>query len=71
MESEFRNIISNRLIARRTELNFSQEKLANIANLDRSYISRIERGLISPTIESLHKICLALGISLQLFLKEL
>jgi DNA polymerase V len=42
---------------------FTQEELAFEANLDRTYISLLERGLKIPTLSSIHKISLALKIS--------
>ena len=40
----------------------SQEVLSGLAGLDRTHYSKIERGLRSPTIETLFKIALALDI---------
>lgn len=41
----------------------SQEKLAEYCDLDRTYISMLERGLRQPTITTLFKIADALDIS--------
>jgi transcriptional regulator with XRE-family HTH domain len=41
----------------------TQEALAFRANVDRSYISQLERDLKSPTLEMLFRLCDALGIS--------
>jgi transcriptional regulator with XRE-family HTH domain len=41
----------------------SQENLALRAKIDRSYMSRVERGLTNLTIESLYKIAGAIGVS--------
>lgn len=41
----------------------SQEELANKAQLDRSYMGRIERGEKNITVLKLHQICDALEIS--------
>jgi len=46
----------------RQEKNISQEKLAEYANLDRSYISLIERGINSASVITLFKIGSALDI---------
>jgi len=46
----------------RTEKKISQEKLAEYSNLDRTYISLLERGLRQPTIVTLFKISKALNI---------
>lgn len=43
--------------------NLSQEKLAEYCDLDRTYISMLERGLRQPTITTLFKIADALDIS--------
>ncbi|MGR2682584.1 helix-turn-helix domain-containing protein [Chromobacterium haemolyticum] len=42
----------------------SQETLAFEAQVDRTYISSIERGAANPSIETLADICHAIGISL-------
>ena len=41
----------------------SQEVLSGLAGLDRTHYSKIERGLRSPTIETLFKIALALNVA--------
>ena len=38
----------------RKEQNISQEKLALLCNLDRSYMGRIERGEVNVTLERLY-----------------
>ena len=42
---------------------FSQEKLAEYCDLDRTYISLLERGLRQPTITTIFKLAKALNIS--------
>jgi transcriptional regulator with XRE-family HTH domain len=49
------------LRAKRENLGISQETLAERAEVDRFYVSILERGLKSPTLETLEKICRALG----------
>lgn len=51
--------------------NYSQEELASLSGLDRSYISGVETGSRNLTINSLSRIIKALDISLQEFLEEL
>ncbi|SES84290.1 DNA-binding transcriptional regulator, XRE-family HTH domain [Draconibacterium orientale] len=46
----------------RTERGISQEKLAEYCDLDRTYISLLERGQRQPTISTLFKIANALRI---------
>lgn len=49
----------------------SQEELAFRAELDRTYISQIERGVSNPSVLVLLKISLILGVELaELFIKH-
>ncbi len=48
----------------RMRMKLSQEKLAELAGLNKNTIGFIERGEISPTIETLEKIAKALKIKL-------
>jgi len=50
---------------RRRELDFSQEELAEKANLHRTYISSIERGSRNPSLENIEKLAKALNISVS------
>ena len=64
--------VLGRLIARkRRAKGLSQEKLAELAGVHRTYISQIERGLKSPTVAVLIQISIALGISAGSLLSEL
>ena len=47
---------------RRMQANVSQEELAFRAGVDRTYISRLERGIRQPTITTLIGLGVALGI---------
>lgn len=49
------------LRAKREKLAISQEEVAERAGVDRTYVSILERGIKSPTVETLEKICAALG----------
>lgn len=46
----------------RKEAGFSQEKLAEKADLSTVVISRVERGKESPSVDNLAKIARALGV---------
>jgi transcriptional regulator with XRE-family HTH domain len=46
----------------RKNLGFTQEALAEKANLSTVFISRIERGVESPSVDNLVKIAKALGV---------
>ncbi len=50
---------------RRTAMGLSQEKLGEVAGLDRTYISGVERGVRNPTISSLGRIAAALQCDLS------
>ncbi|WP_166207372.1 helix-turn-helix domain-containing protein [Cognatiluteimonas telluris] len=43
----------------------SQEELAGRAELDRTYVSGIERGRRNPSVKSLQRVANALGVSLE------
>ena len=58
------DILGQRIRARRRELDLSQEKLAHEANLDRSYVGRIERGEHNPTFTALIRLCRAMECDL-------
>ncbi len=47
----------------RERSNKSQQQLADACELNRGYISDIERGLRNPTVKSLDRILAALGMS--------
>jgi transcriptional regulator with XRE-family HTH domain len=54
---------------RRTEKGWSQEYLAEITGLHRTYISQLERGLKSPSVRVLSHITQALDITMSQFLE--
>ena len=54
----------------RRNLNLSQEDLAFKANLDRTYISKLEQGKMNTTIKSLTKIANALETNIFILIKE-
>ena len=46
----------------RKERNMSLEQLALLCNMDRSYLGRIERGEVNPTLEKIYELATALEI---------
>ena len=56
------DLIGNVLRNFRKEKKMSQEVLSGLAGLDRTHYSKIERGLRSPTVDTLFKIAQALDI---------
>ena len=61
MRKDLKTKIGEVLRAKREKLGISQEGLAERAGVDRTYVSILERGLKSPTVETLERICDALG----------
>lgn len=47
----------------RKERNMSQEQLALLCNMDRSYLGRIERGEVNLTLEKIYELARILRIS--------
>lgn len=54
------------LLDARKNAHLTQEELARRIGTDKSYISRIERGLIVPTVSTLYKIAAAMGMTVEL-----
>lgn len=54
----------------RSERNISQEELAFQAGVDRTFVSRLERGVRQPTITTLIGLGQALGVSAADLLRE-
>lgn len=52
----------------RKEKNISQEKLALLCNIDRSYMGRIERGEVNITLEKAYEISKILEVNFNLLL---
>lgn len=61
--STLNNKIGIKIKFERLKRNFSQEQLAERANLDTGTISKIERNVTSPTIVTVEKIANALGMT--------
>ena len=61
------NQLAKKIKYRRVELAMSQQQLAHQAQIDRTYVSQLERGLANPSFSVL----IALTISLKIPLKSL
>ncbi len=55
----------------RTALGISQEELGLRANLDRTYISGVERGVRNPSVTALVSLASGLGITVSNLLENL
>jgi len=49
---------------RRKALGLSQEELADLAEIDRTYASQIERGIANPSLEVLYRVAVSLQTEL-------
>ncbi len=68
MQNDYQHL--QRLIAKNVRTyreikKISQEELAWQCGIDRTYISKIERGIANPSIQILHKISVVLSIELH------
>lgn len=55
----------------RLKSNLTQEELAHRCNIDRTYISMLERQKRRPTLNVIFSICSNLGIKTSEFIKEI
>lgn len=69
--SDIKNIIGKRIRSYRTQLGYSQEKLAELSGCHPTYIGQIERGEKNATIESIDKIASSMNISLSKLFEKL
>ena len=63
-------VIGGRIHRRRKELKLSLRDLAEQTQLTASFLSQLERGHCNASIDSIRKICSALGVTLFSFLSE-
>lgn len=56
--------------SKRESRGLSQEALAELSNLNRTYLGEVERGLAMPSIETLEKISIALNEKLSELIAE-
>jgi len=60
-----RRLLGEAIRAARKDAGFSQEKLAEKADLSTVFISRVERGKESPSVDNLVRIARALGVRVR------
>ena len=55
----------------RKKKGISQEVLSGLADIARTHLSAIERGERKPTLETFYKICCALGVKMEVVVREI
>lgn len=67
-KSEILIKFGNRVRELRLQKGFSQEELAHLANVHRTYIGMIERAEKNITLINIEKIAISLGVSINILL---
>jgi transcriptional regulator with XRE-family HTH domain len=67
---DIREVFARNLRKARNEMGLSQEKLAYEADVDRTYVSALERSEYSATIDMVDKLAKALGIEASALLQR-
>ena len=70
LESFARCLTASNLKRTRTMLGISQEKLALDAEVDRTYVSQLERGIANPSLEVLCRLATTLRVGLVDLIKS-
>jgi transcriptional regulator with XRE-family HTH domain len=63
--AKIKRALAERLRELRREKKWSQEKLAEVAEMHRTYLAGIERALRNPSLENLVKLANALGVTMS------
>ena len=65
-ETDIRHLLAYQLILARKEANITQKELAEKTGIYQADISKIERGLANPSIETLSRLAEGLGMELRI-----
>lgn len=68
-EQRFLNNFGKRLATIRKQKSITQEKLADLIDVHRTYIGFIEQGKRNPSIGNVYKIATALGVKISKLLE--
>lgn len=63
--------IGKRIKARRKQVNITQERLAEMAEISASYLSRMERGKVTAGLETYIEICKVLGVTMDYLTQDI
>jgi transcriptional regulator with XRE-family HTH domain len=69
-QKDSRLLLGQRVRSLRKSKNLSQEELARISHVDRTYITSLENGHRNVSILLIQKICEGLGVSLKAFFND-
>jgi transcriptional regulator with XRE-family HTH domain len=64
-KAQIKKLLGQAIRKHRERLDMTQEELAEKAELHRTHLADIERGTRNPSLESLRRIALGLGISIS------
>lgn len=67
---EIREVFAKNLRLIRQSKRLSQEELAHLADIDRTYVSSLERGVYSPTLDVVERLAKALDTNAAELLKS-
>ena len=65
-----KELVGSRIAYLRKKKKLSQQKFANEADIERSYLTHVEKGRKNISLNTLKKITIALGISLTEFFES-
>ena len=63
--------IGRSIVVARRRQGLSQDDLAYIADMDRTYLTRLEKGRANPSVRTLHKIARKLHTKISCLLKDI
>lgn len=70
VKKDILKLLGGKVRDQRIKKGLSQEEFADLAGLDRTYVSGIERGVRNPTVRTLKTIADALDMSISELLEE-
>jgi len=64
---DFKELVGQRITTLRNDRNLSQQKFAYEADIERSYLTHIEKGRKNISLNTLEKVTKALGVTVNNF----